>query len=68
VKIISAKIRQLVAWTVALAVVVIFLLGLGPLGNFSAFGASGIAGILANIGLFFVGGVAVVVAIYWGKE
>ena len=62
------NIKQMIAWAVALAVVVIFLLGLGPLGNYSVFGASGVAGILATIGLFFVAGVAAVVAIYWGKE
>ena len=62
------NIKQMVAWAVALAVVVIFLLGIGPLGNYSAFGASGIASILAGIGLFFVGAVAGIVAIYWGQE
>jgi hypothetical protein len=62
------NVKQMVAWAVALAVVVIFLLGLGPLGNFSIFGVSGAAGILAGIGLFFVGAVAAVIAIYWGKE
>jgi hypothetical protein len=60
--------KRMVAWVTALAVLVIFLLGVGPLGNYSIFGASGITGILANIGLFCVGGIAVVVAIYWGKK
>lgn len=62
------KLKSLIAWTVVLAVVVIFFLGLGPVGNFSVFGASGIAGILATLGFFFTAGVAAVVAIYWGRE
>lgn len=62
------KIKTLVAWAVVLAVLVIFFLGLGPVGNFSVFGASGIAGILATLGFFFIAGVAAVVAIYWGRE
>ena len=62
------NIKKMIAWAVALAVAVIFLLGLGPLSDFAAFGASGVTGVLAGIGLFFVGAVAVVVAIYWGKE
>ncbi len=62
------KTKTLVAWTVVLAVVVIFFLGLGPVGSFSVFGASGIAGILATMGFFFTTGVAAVVAIYWGRE
>lgn len=60
--------KQMVAWAVVLAVVVLFFLGLGPLGNFAQFGASVIAGILATIGLFTVGGIAAVVAIYWGRK
>jgi hypothetical protein len=67
-KVIKMNIKRMVAWAVALAVLVIFLLGLSPLGNLSVFGISGVAGILAIIGLFFVGAVAAVVAIYWGKE
>ena len=62
------NIKQVVAWAVALAVVVIFLLGLGPLGNIAVFGISGVAGILATIGLFFIGGLAAIIAIYWGRE
>ena len=65
---VSVKIKTLIAWTVVLAVLVIFFLGLGPVGNFSVFGASGIAGILATLGFFFTAGVAAVVAIYWGRE
>jgi len=65
---VSLKTKTLVAWAVVLAVLVIFLLGLGPVGNFSVFGASGIAGILATLGFFFTAGVAAVVAIYWGRE
>jgi hypothetical protein len=60
--------KKMIAWTVVLAVAGIFLLGLGPLGNFWVFGASGVVGILATIGFFFVAGVAAVVAIYWGRE
>jgi hypothetical protein len=66
--VVSVKIKTLIAWTVVLAVLVIFFLGLGPVGNFSVFGASGIAGILATLGFFFTAGVAAVVAIYWGRE
>jgi hypothetical protein len=62
------KIRQMVAWAVVLAVVVLFFLGLGPVGNFSLFGASGIAGILVTLGFILVAGVAAVVAIYWGRK
>lgn len=65
---VSVKIKTLIAWAVVLAVLVIFFLGLGPVGNFSVFGASGIAGILATLGFFFTAGVAAVVAIYWGRE
>jgi hypothetical protein len=66
--VVSVKIKTLIAWAVVLAVLVIFFLGLGPVGNFSVFGASGIAGILATLGFFFTAGVAAVVAIYWGRE
>jgi hypothetical protein len=52
----------MVAWAGVLAVAVILLLGLGPHGNFAVLGASGTAGILAGIGLFFVDAVAAVVA------
>jgi hypothetical protein len=62
------KSDKIVDLAVALAVVAIFSLGLSPLGNFSELGASGIASILAGLGLFFVGAVALVIAIYWGKE
>ena len=65
---VGVKIKTLIAWAVVLAVLVIFFLGLGPVGNFSVFGASGIAGILATLGFFFIAGVAAVVAIYWGRE
>ncbi len=61
-------VRKWLVWAAALAVVVIFLLGLGPLGNFSVFGLDASTSILASIGLFFVGVVAAVVAIYWGRE
>lgn len=62
------NIKQMVAWATVVAVVVIFLLGIGPLGSFAVLGASSVASILANIGLFFVGAVAAIVAIYWGRR
>ena len=65
---VNVKIRQTIAWAVAFAVLVIFFLGLGPVGNFSVFGASGIAGILATLGFFFIAGIAAVVAMYWGRK
>ncbi len=64
----SVKIPQMILWAVVLAVLVIFFLGLGPVGNFSVFGASGIAGILATLSFFLTAGVAAVVAIYWGRK
>jgi hypothetical protein len=60
--------RRGLAWAVALAVIAIFLLGLSPLGNLSIFGLTATASILASMGLFFVGVVAAVVAIYWGRK
>ncbi len=62
------KIKQMVAWAVVAAVVVIFLMALSPLGNFANFGVSGIAGILTTSGLIMVGVVAAVVAMYWGRK
>ncbi len=61
-------VRKWLAWAVALAVVVIFLLGLGPLANLAAFGLTAVASIFACIALFFIGAVAAVVAIYWGRK
>lgn len=60
--------KQTVAWWVAGAVVTLFLLGIGPLAGFAALGADSVAGLLINLGLFFVGVVAAIVAIYWGKR
>ena len=65
---VRVNIKQMVAWAVALAVLVLFLLAMGPLGNFAAFGASGIASIITGVCLFLVGGVAAVVAMYWGRK
>jgi hypothetical protein len=58
----------MLAWAAALAVIVIFLLGLSPLGDLKNLGTLGFTSILYGFGLVCVGVVAVVVAIYWGRE
>ena len=60
--------KVLAAWAVALATVVVFLLGLSPIGNFAEFGTGGIASILFGVALLLVGVIAAVVAYYWGAE
>ena len=60
--------KRMAAWAVALSAVVVFLLGLSPIGNFAEFGTGGIASILLGVALLLVGVIAAIVAYYWGAE
>jgi hypothetical protein len=62
------NVKQMVVLAAVLAVAVIFLLGLAPMGSIAVFGASGVTGVLTGISILFVGAVAAMIAIYWNKK
>ncbi len=57
--------KRTIAWWVAAAVVVIFLLGIGPLGDYALLGGANALSFMTGVILLFVGAVAAMVALYW---
>lgn len=60
--------RQMAGWSAMLAVLVVFLLSITVLGNMRFFGVSGSVAVITGIGILFVGVLAAVVGIYWGRR
>ena len=60
--------KMMAGWAVMLAVVVIFLLSITVLGKLLVFGVSGSVAVIAGIGILFVGVLAAIIGIYWGRR
>jgi hypothetical protein len=59
--------KQSIAWWVAAAVAAIFLLGVGPVGNYGTLGGLNALTVMTGIILLFVGAIASIVALYWSS-
>ena len=60
--------KQAIAWWVAAAVAVIFLLGLSPLGDYAALGGANAVSFTTGVILLFIGAIAAIAALYWGRN
>lgn len=60
--------RQMAGWSAMLAVLVVFLLSITVLGNVRFFGVSGSVAVITGVGILFVGVLAAVIGIYWGRR
>ena len=59
--------KQSIAWWVAAAVLTIFLLGIGPLGDYASLGGANAVSLMTGIILLFTGAIAAAVALYWER-